>query len=122
MILFILANLEGLKGFIPRSHIINKNLEQASYPLDLEVKCLDVDEKNNSLVLSHRCAVLEQDKMQFHVGQVVSGVIEEIQDYGVFIDLGNMKGLLHISEISNSYIPNLYKVFKIGDKINVTIR
>lgn len=81
-----------------------------------------MDEKNNSLVLSHRCAVLDQDKTQFYVGQIVTGVIEEIQDYGVFIDLGNMKGLLHISEISNSYIPNLYKVFKIGDKINVTIR
>lgn len=122
MILVILANLEGLKGFIPRSHIINKTLEQTSYPLDLQVKCLDVDEKNNSLVLSHRCAVLEQDQTQFHVGQIVTGIIEEIQDYGVFIDLGHMKGLLHISEISNSYISNLYKVFKIGDKINVTIR
>ena len=82
---------------------------------------MEVDEKMNNLVLSHRCALLQLEKTNLSIGQTVIGIIHDIQDYGLFIDLGNIKGLLHISEISDNYIPDLKKVFNIGDRIKVMI-
>nr|ARO90958.1 30S ribosomal protein S1 [Corynoplastis japonica] len=117
----ILVSIEGLKGFIPNSHIISKQMISTLEYDNFFVKFLEVDEKTNNLVLSHRCALLQLEKTNFSIGQIVIGIIQEIQDYGLFIDLGNIKGLLHISEISDNYIPDLKKVFKIGDRIKVMI-
>nr|YP_010338723.1 ribosomal protein S1 [Glaucosphaera vacuolata]UNJ18673.1 ribosomal protein S1 [Glaucosphaera vacuolata] len=116
-----IVNLEGLKGFVPNSHLINfmnkKNFINKIIPL----KLLEVDEYYNTLVLSSICAIFQQYKNKFFIGKVLTGIIADIQSYGLFVDIGNITGLLHISEISDQYILDLHEIFKVGESIKVMI-
>ena len=72
-------------------------------------------------MLSYKRVVLKMYNDKFNVGQIVNGVVTNIKPYGVFVDIGNASGLLHISEISNKHIDNLEEIFEIGTKIIVSI-
>lgn len=120
----------GIRGFIPASHVGNgkvRNLEKfigESLPL----KVIEVDKDRRKVVLSHRLATegerekqREETLTSLQEGQVRAGVVRRITDYGAFVDLGGVDGLLHISEMSWSRIKHPSEVVKQGQEIQVMV-
>ncbi len=116
-----LVKIEGLRGFIPGSHISAKETKEDLVGEDLPLKFLEVDEERNRLVLSHRRALVERKMNGLEVGQVVKGSVRGIKPYGAFIDIGGVSGLLHISEISHDHIDTPHSVFGVNDELKVMI-
>ena len=116
-----LVRVEGLRGFIPGSHISAKDTKEDLVGQDLPLKFLEVDEERNRLVLSHRRALVERKMNGLEVGQVVVGSVRGIKPYGAFIDIGGVSGLLHISEISHDHIDTPHSVFNVNDELKVMI-
>jgi small subunit ribosomal protein S1 len=116
-----LVRIEGLRGFIPKSHISTWEAKEDLLGEDLPLKFLEVDEERNRLVLSHRRALVESKMNGLEVGQVVIGSVRGIKPYGAFIDIGGVSGLLHISEISHDHIDTPSSVFEVNDELKVMI-
>lgn len=120
----------GIRGFIPASQISNYYVEDLGEYLNqkLPVKVLEVNRKRNKVILSHR-VVLEQELAakkvklweEIEVGQKREGIVRNVTDFGAFVDLGGIEGLLHISEISWSHIKHPSEVINKGDKVEVVI-
>jgi len=116
-----LVRIEGLRGFIPGSHISTRTAKEELVGEELPLKFLEVDEERNRLVLSHRRALVERKMNKLEVGEVVIGTVRGIKPYGAFIDIGGVSGLLHISEISHDHIETPHSVFKVNDEVKVMI-
>ncbi|MBD2576976.1 30S ribosomal protein S1 [Oscillatoria sp. FACHB-1406] len=116
-----LVRIEGLRGFIPGSHISTRQAKEDLVGQDLPLKFLEVDEDRNRLVLSHRRALVERKMNGLQVGEVVTGMVRGIKPYGAFIDIGGVSGLLHISEISHDHIDTPHSVFNVNDELKVMI-
>lgn len=120
----------GIRGFVPASHVGSGKVKNLDKYLgqSLPLKVLEVDRERKKVVLSHRMAVEEQrDKKREETlgdlaeGQVRAGVVRRITDYGAFVDLGGLDGLLHISEMSWTRINHPSEVVKVGQKIQVMV-
>jgi small subunit ribosomal protein S1 len=116
-----LVRIEGLRGFIPGSHISTRKPKEDLVGEELPLKFLEVDEERNRLVLSHRRALVERKMNGLQVGEVVLGTVRGLKPYGAFIDIGGVSGLLHISEISHDHIDTPHSVFNVNDEIKVMI-
>lgn len=116
-----LVRIEGLRGFIPGSHISTRKAKEDLMGEELPLKFLEVDEERNRLVLSHRRALVERKMNRLEVGEVVIGNVRGIKPYGAFIDIGGVSGLLHISEISHDHIETPHTVFGVNDELKVMI-
>ena len=116
-----LVRIEGLRGFIPGSHISTRKPKEELVGEELPLKFLEVDEERNRLVLSHRRALVERKMNRLEVGEVVIGTVRGIKPYGAFIDIGGVSGLLHISEISHDHIDTPHSVFNVNDEVKVMI-
>jgi small subunit ribosomal protein S1 len=116
-----LVRVEGLRGFIPSSHINARETKKDLVGKNLPLKFLEVDEERNRLVLSHRRALVERKMNVLEVGQVVIGSVRGIKPYGALIDIGGVSGLLHISEISHDHIDTPSSVFNVNDELKVMI-
>src|SRR5699024_4893123 len=120
----------GLRGFIPASLVETYFVEDFSDYKDktLQVKIVDLDEEQNRIILSHR-AVAEAEQQEKKVellqsleaGQVVPGVVQRITDFGAFVDIGGVDGLVHISELSHTHVEQVTDVLTEGDEIDVEI-
>ncbi len=120
----------GIRGFVPASHVGSgkvKNLEKY-IGQSLPLKVIEVDRERRKVVLSHRLATEEEREKKrvttvasLAEGQVRDGVVRRITDYGAFVDLGGIDGLLHISEMSWTRISNPAEVVKVGQKIQVVV-
>lgn len=120
----------GVQAFLPGSQVDLRpvrNLEsliEHSYPF----KILKYNKKRRNVVLSRR-ALLEKEREQMKSetlssledGKVVEGVVKNITDYGVFVDLGGIDGLLHITDMSWGRVGHPSEMFQIGDQINVMV-
>jgi predicted RNA-binding protein with RPS1 domain len=120
----------GIRGFVPASHVGNgklKNLEKfvgQSVPL----KVLEVDRHNRKVVLSHRLATEEEREKEKQTtiqslgeGQTRTGTVRRVTDYGAFVDLGGIDGLLHVSEMGWTRIKHPSDVVKVGQEVQVMI-
>ena len=116
-----LVRIEGLRGFIPGSHISTRKAKEDLVGEELPLKFLEVDEDRNRLVLSHRRALVERKMNRLEVTEVVVGNVRGIKPYGAFIDIGGVSGLLHISEISHDHIETPHQVFNVNDEVKVMI-
>ncbi|MFL0791505.1 MAG: 30S ribosomal protein S1 [Prochlorococcus sp.] len=116
-----LVRVEGLRGFIPGSHISTRKAKEELVADFLPLKFLEVDEERNRLVLSHRRALVERKMNRLEVGEVVIGTVRGIKPYGAFIDIGGVSGLLHISEISHEHIETPHTVLNVNDQMKVMI-
>jgi small subunit ribosomal protein S1 len=120
----------GVKAFLPGSLVDTKPVKNldALKGKDLEFKVVSFDKKRNNVVLSRRAIVeVEQNakkKLTFATleeGKVTHGVVKNITDYGVFVDLGGIDGLLHITDISWGRVNHPTEFFNIGDEIEVVV-
>ena len=127
------AFLEGIRGFIPASKLDLNYVEEDKIPefvgKTLKVKVITVSPEDNKLVLSAREYLKEQADAKraemvsnVEVGLVTEGVVESLQNYGAFINLGNgLSGLVHISQICNQRIAHPSAVLKVGQKVKVKV-
>ena len=124
----VLVDIADLKGFIPSSQLRTGTPFEGLVDTKIEVKVLEADPKKNKLILSQRQAVAEQrDQVVDNVlstlqeDQVVSGNVVRITDFGAFVDINGIDGLLPISEISWQRIKHPSDVLSLGDTIEVKI-
>ncbi|KAG4946187.1 hypothetical protein AAZX31_15G131000 [Glycine max] len=116
----LVAQVEGLKGFVPFSQISSKSAGEELLEQVIPFKFVEVDEEQSRLVLSHRKAVAESQG-QLGIGSVVTGSVQSIKPYGAFIDIGGISGLLHVSQISHDRITDIETVLQPGDVLKVMI-
>lgn len=124
----VLVDVADLKGFIPSSQLRTGTPFEGLVDTKIEVKVLEADPKKNKLILSQRQAVAEQrDQVVDNVlssleeDQVVSGNVVRITDFGAFVDINGIDGLLPISEISWQRIKHPSDILTLGDTIEVKI-
>ncbi|MBP0030576.1 S1 RNA-binding domain-containing protein [Roseofilum reptotaenium CS-1145] len=117
----VTVDVMGLRGFIPRSHLSQRENLNALKGETLTVGFLEVNPDTRKLVLSERLATQAATFSQLEVGQLVEGRIANIKPFGLFVDLGNTTGLIHIKQISQSYIAALSSHFSIGQSIKAII-
>ena len=120
----------GIRGFVPASHVGSgkiKNLEKY-VGQSMPFKVIEVDRDRRKVVLSNRLAVEEEQRelrrqtlASLAEGQVREGIVRRITDYGAFVDLGGVDGLLHISEMSWTRISHPTEAVRVGQKINVMV-
>ena len=124
------VDVQGVKAFLPGSLaevIPTKDLEHLVGNYE-EFKVIKLDKDKNNVVLSRKAVLQEVNNEErekllstLAEGQVVQGVVKNLTDYGAFVDLGGIDGLLHITDISWSRINHPSEAIKIGEKLDVKI-
>ena len=117
----VTGEVEGLRAFIPRSHLIEKEDLDSLVGQSLGATFLEINPEQNKLVLSQRQAARAAVISKLEPGQLVEGTVASIKPYGVFVNLDNVTGLLHIKQVSNSHVDSLTTLFRIGQPIKVMI-
>ncbi len=124
------VEVNGLNAFLPGSLVDIRPLRDTSHleGQELEFRIVKLDQRSNNLVVSRR-AVLEEvyskerekllEKME--EGLVVKGIVKNLTDYGAFIDLGGIDGLLHITDIAWKRVKHPSEVLNVGDEIDVKV-
>ena len=125
------AYVEGVRGFIPASKLALEYVEEPADYLNkqLDVQVISVDEEAKRVVLSAKELLLakvmeEKNKKinKYTVGTVMEGTVEQLKDYGAFVNIGDgITGLVHISQISDRRLKHPSQVLKEGDKVKVKI-
>jgi small subunit ribosomal protein S1 len=120
----------GLRGFLPASLIELRRVRDLAPYLgqEVEAKILELDKNRNNVVLSRR-ALLEQSQSasrstflaDLAKGQIRTGVVSSIVNFGAFIDLGGVDGLVHVSELSWKHIEHASEVVEIGQEVTVEV-
>ncbi|MBN2471715.1 MAG: 30S ribosomal protein S1 [Anaerolineae bacterium] len=127
----LLTRFGRLRGFVPNSHVIRgsqaRQHDQAKEELigtSSTFKIIEVDRMRNRLVMSQREAQREsrlQRLQELEPGTVVTGPIVHIVDFGAFVDLGGVDGLIHISRLAHEHIRHPSEVVSIGEEVSVRI-
>lgn len=124
----VLVDVADLKGFIPSSQLRTGTPFEGLVDTKIEVKVLEADPKKNKLILSQRLAVAEQRNQvvddvisKLEEDMVVKGNVVRITDFGAFVDINGIDGLLPISEISWQRIKHPSDILALGDSIEVKI-
>ena len=117
----ITCDLEGLRGFIPRSQLQEGENHEALVGKTIGAAFLEVNPETRKLVLSEKKAATAALFQNLEVGQLVEGQVVSIKPYGLFIDLGGVSGLLHQSAITGGQLRDLREVFGQGDRVQALI-
>src|ERR1700756_4056268 len=120
----------GVRGFLPASRVDTRRVQDLDEFLGKELRCkvIELNRSRNNVVLSRR-AVLEDERKEMrqaildrlNPGDVVDGQISNIVDFGAFVDLDGMDGLIHISELSWSHVNHPSEVLEIGQTVKVKV-
>ena len=120
----------GLRGFLPASLVEMRRVRDLSPYIgkQVEARIIELDKNRNNVVLSRR-AYLEQTQSesrttflnQLQKGQVRTGVVSSIVNFGAFVDLGGVDGLVHVSELSWKHIDHPGEVVEVGDEVTVEV-
>lgn len=120
----------GLRGFLPASLVELRRVRdlQPYVGKMVEAKIIELDKNRNNVVLSRRAWLEETQKEQreeflenLRPGEVRRGVISSIVNFGVFVDLGGMDGLVHVSELSWKHVDHPSSVVQVGDEVQVLV-
>src|SRR4051812_37227165 len=120
----------GVRGFLPASLVDIRRVQDLDEYMSQELRCkvIELNRSRNNVVLSRR-AVLEDERKEMrqaildklNPGDVVEGTISNIVDFGAFVDLDGMDGLIHISELSWSHVNHPSEVLEIGQEVDVKV-
>lgn len=120
----------GVRGFVPASLVEDYFVEDFSDYKNktLTFKIVELEKDKNRLILSHRAVVQDQKEKQkanvldkIESGQVLEGVVQRITDFGAFVDIGGVDGLVHISQLSHQHVDKASDVVSEGDKVQVKV-
>jgi small subunit ribosomal protein S1 len=120
----------GVRGFLPASLVDIRRVPHLDEYLGTEIECkvIELNRSRNNVVLSRRAVLEEERKEQrqeildkLQPGEVVEGTISNIVDFGAFVDLNGIDGLIHISELSWSHVNHPSEILNIGDTVRVKV-
>jgi len=117
----VTVDVEGLRGFIPRSQLQEGDNHEALVGRTLGVTFLEVSPETRKLVLSEKRAATAARFAELEVGQLVSGQVASLKPYGFFIDLGGVSGLLHQSCVTGGGLRDLREAFSPGETIQALV-
>ncbi|BCA85497.1 30S ribosomal protein S1 [Enterococcus saigonensis] len=120
----------GVRGFVPASmvedHFVADFEEYKGQTLTFKI--IEIEPSENRLILSHKAVVEAQKAVRkeellssIHDGDVVEGTVARLTDFGAFVDLGGIDGLVHVSEISHSHVDKPSDALNVGDKVQVKV-
>ena len=124
------VNIDGIRAFLPGSLVDVRPVRDPVYleGKDLEFKIIKLDRRRNNLVVSRRAVVeheyaAERDDLieRLTEGEVVKGVVKNLTDYGAFLDLGGIDGLLHITDMAWKRVRHPSEVVEVGDELEVRV-
>ena len=123
------VDLMNIKAFLPGSLVDVRPTKEADYIEGkvLEFKIIKMDKIRNNIVLSRKAVLMDQNSSpeeiaeKYTEGKVVKGFIKNLTDYGAFIDLGGIDGLLHITDISWKRINHPSEILRVGDEMDVVV-
>jgi small subunit ribosomal protein S1 len=120
----------GLRGFLPASLVELRRVRdlQPYVGTALEAKVIELDKNRNNVVLSRRAYLEEEQAEQrqafldaLQPGEIRSGVVSSVVNFGAFVDLGGMDGLVHVSELSWQHVSHPGEAVSVGDKVTVKV-
>ena len=127
----VIVYVDGLRGFIPASHLEIGYVEDTNPYLGktVEAKVITADPEKNRLVLSVKEVLYDKKRAEkearinaIEAGAVLTGKVESLMPYSAFVDLGNdISGLVHISQVSNKFIKHPSEVVAVGDVVKVAV-
>jgi small subunit ribosomal protein S1 len=130
----LLVNGDGLQGFVPVSHLVNTPAQPGDVDAwlstylehRLRLKIIECDPERGRVVFSERAALAEPGTrnsllQNLQPGDQISGTITNVTDFGVFVDLGGVEGLVHVSEISWGRVHHPADVVKVGEEVQVFV-
>ena len=123
------VDLMNIKAFLPGSLVDIRPTKETDYIKGkvLEFKIIKMDKIRNNIVLSRKAVLMDQNSSpeeiaeKYTEGKVVKGFIKNLTDYGAFIDLGGIDGLLHITDISWKRINHPSEILRVGDEMDVVV-
>lgn len=124
------VDVENIRAFLPASLLDTRPLKETAHLENkpLEFKVVKVDHKRNNIVVSRRAVIEEEGSAErdallenLHEGQNVRGMVKNLTDYGAFVDLGGIDGLLHITDMSWKRIKHPSEMIAVGDEIGVVV-
>jgi small subunit ribosomal protein S1 len=126
----MIVDIDGLQGFLPGSQIDVRPIKDFDQYLDqdIEVRVVKLNEARKNIVVSHKVIIEDSLKEKreelladIEVGQIMDGRVKNITDFGVFIDLGGIDGLLHITDLSWGRVNHPSEVVKLDETLSVKI-
>ena len=122
----------SIKGFIPLSHVANRFVKdedlQEFAGQEFQAEIIDVEPRKRRLILSRKVIIAREEEAKrdefvktLEVGNVYTGVVRDIKNYGMFVDLGAMTGLVHISELSRNRRDKIEELYKVDDEVQVKV-
>ncbi|MDH3500327.1 MAG: 30S ribosomal protein S1 [Acidimicrobiia bacterium] len=120
----------GLRGFLPASLVELRRVRDLDPYIgtEIEAKVIELDRNRNNVVLSRRAYLEEEQQEQRQAflddlaeGEVRDGMVSSVVNFGAFVDLGGMDGLVHVSELSWRHVNHPSEVVKVGDKVTVKV-
>ncbi len=124
------VTVNTVRAFLPSSLVDVRPVRDPSYleGKELEFKVIKIDQKRNNVVVSRRAVVEKEISAEreallsgLEEGQIVKGVVKNLTDYGAFIDLGGIDGLLHITDLAWKRVKHPSELLKIGDEIEAKV-
>ncbi|MFO7248222.1 MAG: 30S ribosomal protein S1 [Bacillota bacterium] len=120
----------GVRGFVPASHVERHFVKDFSdyKGRTLRLKVIELDREKNKAVLSHKAVLEEEDERRkqevfsrLKPGDVVEGTVQRLTDFGAFVDVGGMDGLVHVSEIAWHHVDKPADVLQEGQRVTVKV-
>jgi len=124
------VELNGIRAFLPGSLVDVRPVRDTAHLefKELEFKVIKLDQKRNNVVVSRRAVIesessAERDTLleNLQEGQAVKGIVKNLTDYGAFVDLGGVDGLLHITDMAWKRVKHPSEIVNVGDEINVKV-
>ncbi|MGL4474276.1 MAG: 30S ribosomal protein S1 [Shewanella sp.] len=124
------VELNGIRAFLPGSLVDVRPVRDTAHleNKELEFKVIKLDQKRNNVVVSRRAVIESESSAEraallenLQEGQAVKGIVKNLTDYGAFVDLGGVDGLLHITDMAWKRVKHPSEIVNVGDEINVKV-
>ncbi|MBO0377499.1 30S ribosomal protein S1 [Staphylococcus warneri] len=121
----------GQRGFVPASLISTDFIEDFSdfEGQTIKIKVEELDPENNRVILSRKAVEQAENEVKkaslldsLNVGDVIEGKVARLTNFGAFVDIGGVDGLVHVSELSHQHVQSPEEVVSVGDKVNVKVK
>jgi len=126
----LIADVNGVRAFVPASMIANRYVEKINEFVgkDMKLKIIEVDEKKKRVVASRKAVIIEESKSKkeeawskLEEGVVIHGIVRRLTDFGAFVDVGGVDGLIHITDLSWGRVKHPSEVVKPNQEIDVKV-
>ncbi len=117
----VTVNAQGLRGFVPRSHLLQRDNLEALVGQRINVTPIEVSRSRKKLVLSQRQAEQATLMAKIAAGQFVSGTVSSLRPFGAFVTINGLDALLHVKQISQAHVPSVEQVFSVGETVRAIV-